>query len=39
MAGDWGHVKAAGVLRQVGYQNALTPDNEPWATRPATAST
>jgi hypothetical protein len=27
--GDWGHVKAAGILRQVGYQNTLTPDSNP----------
>ena len=26
---DWGHVKIAGILRQVGYQNVLTPDNNP----------
>ena len=26
---DWGHVKAAGILRQVGYQNTLTADNKP----------
>ena len=29
MDGDWGHVKVAGILRQVGYQNTLTPDNNP----------
>ncbi len=29
MDGDWGHVKAAGILRQVGYQNTLTPDGNP----------
>jgi len=28
-AGDWGHFKASGILRQVGYQNRLTPDNNP----------
>ena len=27
--GDWGHVKAAGVLRQVGYHNALSADGNP----------
>ncbi len=26
---DWGHVKAAGILRQVGYQNTLTADSKP----------
>lgn len=26
---DWGHLRAAGILRQVGYQNTLTPDNNP----------
>jgi DcaP outer membrane protein len=26
---DWGHVKAAGLLRQVGYQSTLTPDGDP----------
>ena len=26
---DWGHVKASGILRQVGYQNTLTADGEP----------
>ena len=29
MGGDWGHVRAAGILRQVGYQNTLTPDGKP----------
>ena len=29
MDGDWGHVRVAGILRQVGYQNTLTPDNNP----------
>ncbi|MBE2242933.1 MAG: hypothetical protein IAE86_09270 [Burkholderiaceae bacterium] len=28
-SGDWGHFKASGILRQVGYQNTLTPDNNP----------
>jgi outer membrane murein-binding lipoprotein Lpp len=27
--GDWGHVKAAAVLRQVGYQNPGSPDGNP----------
>ena len=27
--GDWGHLKAAGIVRQVGYQNTLTPDGNP----------
>jgi hypothetical protein len=26
---DWGHLRAAAILRQVGYQNTLTPDNNP----------
>ncbi len=26
---DWGHVKVAGILRQVGYQNELTSDGDP----------
>ena len=26
---DWGHFRAAGILRQVGYQNTLTPDGSP----------
>lgn len=30
---DWGHVKAAGILRQVGYQNTLTPDGNPSGTK------
>lgn len=30
---DWGHVKAAGLLRQVGYQNTLTPDGNPSGTK------
>jgi len=29
MDGDWGHVKAAGLLRQVGYQSTLTPEGNP----------
>jgi hypothetical protein len=29
---DWGHVKAAGLLRQVGYQNTLTPLGNPSGT-------
>jgi hypothetical protein len=29
MDGDWGHVKAAGILRQVGYQNSLTANGDP----------
>jgi hypothetical protein len=33
MGGDWGHVKAAGVLRQVGFQSTLTPDNNPSGTK------
>ena len=28
-AADWGHVRAAGILRQVGYQQTLTPDGNP----------
>ena len=27
--GAWGHVRAAGVLRQVGFQNTASPDGEP----------
>lgn len=27
--GDWGHVQLAGILRQVGYDTAGTPDNAP----------
>jgi hypothetical protein len=30
---DWGHFRAAGILRQVGYQNSLTPDNNPSGTK------
>jgi hypothetical protein len=30
---DWGHLKAAGILRQVGFQNTLTPDGNPKGTR------
>ncbi len=30
---DWGHVKAAGLLRQVGYQNTLTPNGDPSGTK------
>jgi hypothetical protein len=30
---DWGHVKAAGILRQVGFQNTLTPDGNPSGTK------
>ena len=26
---DWGHLRAAAILRQVGYQNTLTPDGNP----------
>ncbi|MBL8351116.1 MAG: hypothetical protein JNL87_12490 [Burkholderiaceae bacterium] len=26
---DWGHFRAAGILRQVGYQNTTTPDGKP----------
>ena len=33
MDGDWGHVKAAGLLRQVGYQSTLTPDGNPSGTK------
>jgi hypothetical protein len=33
MGGDWGHVKASGVLRQVGFQSTLTPDNNPSGTK------
>jgi len=29
MDGDWGHVKVAGILRQVGYQNTLTSNGDP----------
>ena len=29
VGGDWGHLRAAGILRQVGYQNTLTPDGKP----------
>jgi hypothetical protein len=28
-AADWGHVRAAGILRQVGYQNTLTASGNP----------
>jgi len=27
--GDWGHVQAAGVLRNIGFETLGTPDNEP----------
>jgi len=27
--GDWGHVRAAGILRQVGFQNTASADGEP----------
>ena len=27
--GDWGHVRAAGLLRQVGFQNSASVDGEP----------
>ena len=30
---DWGHAKASGIVRQVGYQNTLTPDGNPSGTR------
>jgi len=30
---DWGHLKAAGILRQVGYQNTLTPNGNPSGTK------
>ena len=30
--GDWGHARAAGIVRQVGYQNTLTPDGNPSGT-------
>jgi hypothetical protein len=30
---DWGHFRVAGILRQVGYQNSLTPDNNPSGTK------
>ena len=30
---DWGHVKAAGILRQVGYQQTLTADGNPSGTK------
>jgi outer membrane murein-binding lipoprotein Lpp len=30
---DWGHLKAAGILRQVGYQNTLTPNGDPKGTK------
>jgi hypothetical protein len=30
---DWGHLKAAGILRQVGFQNTLTPDGNPSGTK------
>ncbi|HOM14468.1 MAG TPA: hypothetical protein PLB41_14245 [Rubrivivax sp.] len=33
MERDWGHVKAAGVLRQVGYQTTLTPGGNPSGTK------
>ena len=29
MDGDWGHVRVAGLLRQVGYQSTLTPNGDP----------
>ena len=28
-SGNWGHLRAAGILRQVGYQNTLTSDGNP----------
>jgi hypothetical protein len=30
---DWGHVKAAGILRQVGYQQTLTASGDPSGTK------
>ena len=27
--GDWGHVQAAAIVRQVGFQNPATPDGKP----------
>lgn len=30
---DWGHIKAAGILRQVGYQNTLSADGDPSGTK------
>ena len=30
--GDWGHFRAAGIVRQVGFQNSLTPDGNPSGT-------
>jgi hypothetical protein len=33
LEGDWGHVQAAGIVRQVGYQNTLTPSGDPSGTR------
>src|SRR5574337_192573 len=30
---DWGHVKAAGILRQVGYQQTLSADGNPSGTK------
>jgi len=32
--GDWGHVKAAGILRQVGWHNVNSPDGEPSGRKP-----
>ncbi len=31
---DWGHVRAAGILRQVGYHNPSAPDGEPAGQKP-----
>ena len=30
--GDWGRFRAAGIVRQVGFQNSLTPDGNPSGT-------
>jgi hypothetical protein len=32
--GEWGHVKVAGILRQVGWHNVNSPDGEPSGRKP-----
>lgn len=31
--GDWGHARAGAIVRQVGFQNTLTPDGNPSGTK------
>lgn len=33
LTGDWGHFRAAGILRQVGFQNTLSADGDPSGTK------